>query len=464
MMFRLTRWAMLSAVLTCLSVASTRTVWSQEYRGSLQGSITDPTGALIPAAKITIKNKATNVLVSVGTTDRGSYTALNLDAGFYTVTITAPGFKTLIRDNIEVRSGEKYGLDLALQVGTRGEEVVVTTAATGIITDTGSGASVLNQTLATNLPLSGGNVFTLTQLTAGANHGGGSLSHLSERPFDNGGQEGYSINGGAAGGNHNAFLVDGSPNNNNEGLAFVPPPDAVSQVTVITNSYDAEFGKTSGGIVSVSLKQGTNQYHGSANWDFRNNHADAQLYQNFGQKPQVTQWSVGVFTLNGPVVIPHVYNGRNRTFISGSYEHFFDKIANQVNRTVPSISQTQGNFCSGAPGNEGIGTTIYDPLTGTPTARLPFGANTNGGCPQGQTGTNLLVAAPDRIDPMIKNVLANYITPNVVNPSTGILCTNSRVSGCNTNNTVPAGRGDHYHAVTLRVDHNLSDKERFFGS
>jgi hypothetical protein len=448
--------AMLTLPLSTMAVLATGTVWAQEYRGSIQGEVRDVTGALVPDARITIRNKATNAERVVGSTERGAYTALNLDAGFYTITIESSGFKTLVRDNVEVRAGEKQGLDFGLEIGQLTERVVVTTAVSGLITDTGSGSTVLNENLSSTLPLTGGNIFALTQTTAGANHGGGAQSHTSERPFDNGGQEGYSINGGAAGGNNNQFLIDGAPNNNNEGLAFVPPQDAVSQVNVITNSYDAEFGKTGGGTVSVSLKSGANAYHGSGNWDFRNNHADARSWGTGSSAVQVTQWSVGTFTLNGPVIIPKVYNGRSRTFASGSYQHFFDKISNTNSRAIPSVSQAVGNFCADAPGNMGIGTIIYDPTSGTPTNRTPFG-----GCAAGVVGSNLQ-AYPGRIEPIAAKVAAAMPMANFY--ANGVLCTNSKASGCGNNYVVPAGRGDHYYSYTFRIDHNISDREKFFGS
>lgn len=435
---------LLSFTLICVLGAG-----AQEYRGSISGTVTDPTGAAVPGAKVTAKNNATNAQLTVGTSGQGTYTIPDLDPGAYTVTVTVTGFKTLVRNNIEIRAGVPLGLDLALEVGDISQTVTVTSESPLLTTDTGSSSQVLNTDLVGSLPLLGSNVFSLINTTSGNSHVSAFPDHLSERPFDNGGMDGYSMNGGPAGGNNNSYLIDGAPNNNNMGLGFVPPPDAVSEINVMTNAYDAEYGRTGGAITSVALKTGTNAYHGVAYWNVRNNHLSANLWQNSGKPSQVTQWSEPGFQVGGPVRIPGVYNGMDRTFFSVTFEHFFDKVPSSQNRTYPSPSELAGNFCSGAAGNAGIGTVIYDP---TANPRTAFG-----GCPAGQTGS---VIPASRIDPMMSALLKNLPAANSANAA----CSNPRSKGCSTNFQIPNGHGDNYHALTVRIDQNLSSTEKLFAS
>jgi hypothetical protein len=348
------------------------------------------------------------------------------------------------------------GLDLELTVGAQSQEVTVT-AAPVLITDSGSQDTVLNQEMATQLPLSGNNIFLLATTVPGQTNG--ISGPLSNRPFDNGGEDSFSFNGAPGGNNNNAYLIDGMPDNNTEGMGFVPAPDAVSEVNIMTNQYDAESGRTAGGTVSVALKSGTNQYHGDAYWDLRTNHLNGNLFQNnrVGQKSQVTQWSVPGFQIGGPVQIPGVYNGRNKMFFSVSYEHFFDKVAESVSRTYPSISQMAGNFCSGAPGNQGQGRVIYDPTTTITDPTNPaYGTRTAfGGCPSGETGS---IIPANRIDPLATALFKQLPGPNVPG------CTNQYLSGCGTNYQSGKGQGDHYYSTTERVDYTASPTESFFVS
>jgi Carboxypeptidase regulatory-like domain/TonB dependent receptor len=438
MSFQFLKYVTFLVVVVLLGVIRTQ---AQEFRGTLTGTVTDPQAAVVPSAKVELRNNATNAKTSVGTSDRGTYTAPDLDAGTYTVTVSANGFKTLVRNNITVRTGERRGLDFTLELGSASQQIVVSAEAPILITDTGSGGTVLNSDLVGSLPLLGSNVFSLINLTNGNSHVSAFPDHLSERPFDNGGMDGYSINGGPQGGNNNSFLMDGAPNNNNEGLGFVPPPDAVSEVNVMTNVYDAEYGKTGGGITSIALRSGTNAYHGVAYWNVRNNHLNANLYQNHGSS-QVTQWSEPGFVVGGPVRIPHAYDGRDKTFFMVSYEHFFDTVPSSVSNAFPAPANLVGNFC----GNPGV--VIYDPII---NPRTPFG-----GCPAGQTGS---IIPANRIDPVMAKLLGFTPAPNVPGCSGG-----ARIAGCNPNFQSNQGHGDHYHAIVVKIDHNLSSAEKFFAS
>ncbi len=445
---------------------------AQVYRGSLSGRVTDPTGAVIPGAKVAIKNNATNIVTAVGTSAQGEYTAPNLLPGTYTVTATASGFQTLVQNNIIINTGVPFDLDLKLTVGSQSQEVSVSTTPL-LVTDSASQTTILNQQLTTTLPLSGDNIYLLARTVSGTI--GGDIGALANRPFDNGGEDSFSFNGAPGGAGNNAYLIDGMPNNNNEGMGFVPAPDSVSEVSVMTNQYDAEYGRTGGGTVSLALKGGSNQYHGDAYWDLRNNHFDGNLFQTnlVGQKSAVTQWSVPGFQIGGPVRIPGLYNGHDKTFFSVSYQHFYDSIPQNSSRTVPSASQAVGNFCPGAPGNMGFGTMIFDPTqTNTDPTSPNYGTRPEinpGGCAALGEATNPnspgSVIPDNRIDPLSKSLLAQIAAPNVPNsgPGGGV-CTNSLAPGCSSNYASAYKRGDHYYSATVRVDQTLSPSESFFAS
>ncbi len=416
---------------------------AQEFRGTISGTVTDPQSAIIPAAKIEVKNNDTSAVNTVNTSDKGNYSLPGVNPGTYTVTASAKGFKTAIRNNVEIRVGEHLDVDFKLEIGATSDTITVTTEAPMLESTASTSGTTLNQDLVADLPSLGSNPFSLIMLTNGNSHISAFPDHLSERPFDNGGMDGYSINGGPAGGNNNSYLIDGAPNNNNEGLGFVPPPDAVGEVKVMTNAYDAEFGKTGGGITSVSLKSGANALHASANWNIRNNHLNANLTQNnaAGNGVAAYHWSEPTATASGPVYLPHLYDGRNKTFFSYSFEYLFDDFPNPSSRSYPNALERTGNF-SQTIGANGSPITIYDPLTTSASGiRTAF----SGG-----------VLPASRIDPVMLKMLALLPLPNVAN------C-NIR-KGCGANFVASPKRGDHYHADTVKIDQNISEKERFFAS
>lgn len=355
----------LPGLLVSLSLLMCIGAGAQEYRGTLTGVVRDASGAVIPSAQVTVINVATNTKLNVATSTQGVYTVPNLAPGVYSVTVSKTGFKTLVRSNIQINTGQTLGLNLTLEVGAVTQQVTVTAQAPLLNTETGSGGTVLNSQIVSTMPIHGSNTFNLMALTPGANNGGAGAIMYASRPFDNGGEDGYSVNGGPRGGNNNSYLINGVPDNNNEGMGYAPPAEAVSQVNVMTNTYDAEYGRTGGGITSIALKNGGNAIHGEAYVHVQNSYFNAQLSQNRGQKVQLTQWFEPGFQLSGPVYIPGLYNGRDKTFFSVGYEYFWDRIPSSISETVPSLAQRVGNFCSGAPGNNGIGTVIYDPLSTT---------------------------------------------------------------------------------------------------
>src|SRR6266516_3679788 len=298
--------------------------FGQESRATISGTITDPQGALVPGAKIAVKNLATNVVSTVESNERGFYTVPPVNPGEYSVTVSATGFKTTVQKNVELRVADRMGLDFTLELGGTSETVLVMSEAPLLETQSSSQGTVLNKELVQAVPTRGRNVFDLVQMTAGVM--GRVQSTFGLRPFDNG-ENGVRINGGQS--STNEVLLDGAPNTQRESTApsnvsIVPPPEAVGEVKIQTNLYDAEYGRTGGGVMSVSLRSGTNQYHGVVWWYVRNDILNANTFESHaagGTQPSYRLHEPGLF-FAGPVRIPKIYNGRDKTFFMYTLDIF----------------------------------------------------------------------------------------------------------------------------------------------
>ena len=222
---------------------------------------------------------------------------------------------------------------------------------------------IIDNLRVTELPLNARNPFMLSYLSPGITYNGPAIY---QRPFDNGAIADWSINGGQN--RNNEFLLDGAPNNSIQGgnnIAYVPPVDAVQEFKIVTNSYDAQYGRTAGGVINVSLKSGTNNLHGSIYEFARRKAFDSNEYLfklNNREKPNHKLDQYG-FQIDGPVRIPGMYDGRNKTFFMFNYEGYKELTPNPVTFTVPDAAQLSGDF-SNLRDAQGRLITIYDPNTG----------------------------------------------------------------------------------------------------
>src|SRR4030095_11218981 len=246
---------MIGVLLALLCAAS---VSAQDFRGGITGRITDASGGRMPGVTVTATHVATNVTSTTTTNGEGDYAILFLNPGTYTIDAELSGFKKAVRQNLEVRVGEKLGVDLSMSVGTMSETVSVSAESPILTTTSGSTGQTVGEQMISMIPLSDGNPFALARLAPGITYNG---DLKFSRPFDNGGTSGI-VTGGAQGGNE--FSLDGSPNMaNGRRVAFVPPAGAVQEFKVETASFDAASGHTSGATVNVTLKSGTNNLNGS---------------------------------------------------------------------------------------------------------------------------------------------------------------------------------------------------------
>jgi Carboxypeptidase regulatory-like domain len=233
----------------------------QEFRATITGRVLDPNKAAVAGATVTLRNPRTNEAVSAPTNADGVYNIPFLQPGSYNITVEAAGFKKYVRDNQELQVGQTASIDVALEIGAASETVTITGDAPLLEETKADRGNVIENRRIVELPLNARNPFMLSTLTPGITYNGPAIY---QRPFDNGAIADWSINGGIN--RSNEFLLDGAPNNSIQGgnnIAYVPPVDAVGEFKIITNSYDAQYGRTAGGVVNVQIKSGGNQYHGS---------------------------------------------------------------------------------------------------------------------------------------------------------------------------------------------------------
>lgn len=437
------------AAITLAGVFLPRVAPGQEFRATVTGTVADSSGAKIPNAKVDVKNLATGVTVSTVTTGEGTYTTPFLDPGRYAITTTVSGFKTETKTNIELNVSDKQQIDFTLQVGGVSEQITVEASGQQLESANADLGQTIGATATAELPLLGRNPFQLTTLASGVQHTS-QLASRSDRPFDNGGMDNYNINGSRA--QTNEFLLDGTPNTASEGfqspnnLTFAPPPDAVSESKVQTSTYDSQYGRTGGGTVNVGLKSGTNRFHANLYDYWRNTVLNANTFDGnaSGQGKVPFHWNEPGVEVEGPLYIPKLYDGRNRTFFMYNWEDIRDSVPFGQIYTVATAAERNGDF-SGLLNANGQRVTIYDPLSTTATtvngvttySRTPFAGN---------------VIPQNRINSVARNMLTYLPLPNV--PGNGF--------GQN-NFSIPTNtRSDKYDIHSFRFDHAFNDQNKFF--
>lgn len=321
----------MSKLLSLVLLASA--VFAQETRGSLTGRITDQTSAVMPAVKVAVVHATTGVKTQTSTNNDGVYQLPFLLPGSYRLTAEAQGFKTQVRDKIEVRINDRLELNLQMEVGAVGDRVEVVAETPLLQTATASMGQVVDRRRIAELPLLHGNPMAVLELTPGiAQARTSDLGLWGGRVFDNGWTTSFAIDG--AGSNTHEVTLDGASNTTRLGgagggrntVAYTPPADMVEEFKVQTASFDASVGYTSGAVINMSVRSGTRDLHGTAYYFKVLPELNAnQWFANRAGQPKVdfsyNRWG-GSNT--GPVKIPKLYNGRERTFYSYGYEGHHD--------------------------------------------------------------------------------------------------------------------------------------------
>lgn len=361
--------------------------FGQRYLGGIQGEVSDPEGAKIPRAVVTAEEASTHFRVSVKANDSGTYSFAQLNPGTYTITSSAPSFGTEIRTNVLITAGEFQVVNFTLKAGTTTETVEVVAESNSLI-DTGTPnlATTLNTQEVTDLPNNGRDPYVMATLAVGVtNNGSGGYfqgkSSNYTNPFS-----GVAVQIGSNGNSgHNRLLLNGIPNDPPERLSgntyagFTPSPEAVQEVKVQTTFFDAQIGHGNGTVTNVVVKNGTNQLHGAAYYVFQNTYLNANTYervpnQNGALNPASPtprandQLSQTGFVVGGPVMLPKLYDGRNKTFFMLSFERYANHTGGNYSTRLPTQAERNGDFsalCS-AFNSAGLctsGIQIYDPLS-----------------------------------------------------------------------------------------------------
>jgi hypothetical protein len=327
-----------------LLLTSTVCVLAQTTNGSIQGTVTDPSGAAIVGASVTSRNMDTGLTVATATTGAGLYSLPNLPPGRYSVTVQGPNLKKYSREGVTVQTGATVGLDIPMQMGGVSESVTVAADATQLETATSDIGATVQSSLTQNLPLEvNGTVRNPVQFISLVP---GFVGSVGNNPGDNTTDD-FKVNGGQEGGTD--ILVDGvsislvSPNTQmNKGVST----EGVQEFKVLQSNFSPEYGESGDGIVSLTLKSGTNDWHGSIYDYLRNRVLDANSWANNSQgleKSINTQNDFGA-TAGGPVRIPYLYNGHDKTFFFFDYEGFRFRTGGTSPISVPPAAFQKGDF------------------------------------------------------------------------------------------------------------------------
>lgn len=373
-----------------LSVAS---AVAQTTNATIVGDVTDPQGGAIAGATINVKSIATGVSREVLSSEVGTYRVFPLNPGAYTVTATSPGFKTKVQENVVLEIASNVKVDFQLEVGAVSETVEVKANAVVLQTQDASIGGTVTSTVLEKMPVNGRNYTRLILMMPGTSDQGGSQSNGT---FS--GTQMISVNGQRR--QDNNFTVDGVDNNfmmmNSPGGS--PPMDAIQEFRVLNNT-SAEFGRSAGANVNIAVKSGTHDLHGSAYEYLRNDKFDANDFfanrQGTGKVP-FRQNQYG-FTLGGPVIIPKLYNGHNKTFWFASWEGYRRRRGGTNIMTTPIQDQRNGDFSQQS-------RAIYDPFSSTVLPdgslnRSPFAGNripANRINPGIKTAIDLLMPLPNQ--------------------------------------------------------------------
>jgi hypothetical protein len=454
---------------------------AQVDSGAILGNVTDTSGAQVRGAQVTVTNEGTNATLSSTTGNDGEYKFTPLPIGQYTVTVTFQGFSTVTQKHVTVNVGADVVANFALKPGAVNETIEVASTVPVLETQDASVGQVVDGRSVNNLPLNGRNFTFLAQLAAGVN-----TPQADTR--GNAASGAFSANGNRP--SQNNYLLDGIDNNsdtvdflNGTNFVVLPPLDAVEEFKVQTSDFSAEFGRSGAAVVNASIKSGTNSFHGAA-WEFfRNDKLDAaDFFENAGGVPkgELRQNQFG-FTAGGPVVIPHLFNGRNKVFFFGDYEGLRRVQGTILTGSVPTDAERASGYtnfqdlitgqASSAPRADDLGRLIpvgtvldpattravtagnVDPVSGLTATTTGFVRDPFGTCAASTTtftlaGCGLNMIPGGRLDPNAIKLLNLYPSP-----TNGSLFSNFANS--------PA-LFEHRNSFDTRLDINFNEKNQLF--
>lgn len=432
--------------LTCLLVAlcfAVPPVRAQTFTGTFLGTVVDSSGAVIAGAKISVRDIATNLERSTASNDQGFYELPLLPPGTYQLQAEMQGFKRVNRANLKLDTGQRMEIPVMLTPGEVREVVEVTAEAPLLQTTDSSVGQVIDNKKVVDLPLSNRNLLQLNNLVAGVYDFGAGVAPATTGSVALGR---WSANGGQT--NTNEFMLDGATAilANMNAASIIPTIDAIEEFKIHTNAMSAEFGRTGGAVINATYKSGTNNLHGTVYDFWKNRVLNANTWQNNrnGQPKDFNNVHTFGYSVGGPVIVPKLYDGRNRTFFFTNYEGYRDVIPTRTLLTIPTEAERNGDFSNRRDRNGNL-IQIYDPLTTTAVpgqanryTRQPFPGN---------------VIPANRIDPVAKALAAYYPKPNI-QPADPFTNTQNYLSASSARNR--------QNTWSVKVDRNIGDTQRLF--
>ncbi len=437
---RIVRWLV---TMVFLSVLITLPLMAQTPTGVILGSVQDSSGAAVPGATVRAVEISTSVVRTTVSSGLGYFEILFLPPGNYRLEAEKAGFEKFVRTDIKLDVAMKLEIDCTLQTGSVRQTVTVSSQSPLLETTSSStGQDVVNKQLA-DLPSSNRNLMqvanALPSVVAVA---------ATAAPADSGsvGFGNWVASGGIS--NTNEFMLDGATAimANMNGLSIIPTLDALQEFKIQTSGLPAEFGRTGGAVLNAVYKSGSNTPHGELYDYAKNSILNANTWANNTAGLKTTFSNVQTFggTLGGPIELPKIYDGRDRTFFFFNFEGYRDVLPAQILTTVPTAMQAEGNF-SQTYNSSGAETIIYDPTTAalvagstTQYARQPFSGN---------------IIPTNRLNTVAMNLIKYYASPNYTPSNTYTNANNYLVN--------PAGY-DRQNEWALKIDHNLSANTRIF--
>ncbi len=423
----MTKRVVLSGIFLAVCMAFTNGAFAQSDRGTITGTVTDSTGAVVPNTPVQIKNTVTGVAYDGATSTTGNYTISQLPAGAYEISVAASGFKKYTRSGLTLEVAQVLRVDVPLEVGASNESVTVNAEATLLNTETGDVRHDVKTETLDELPLLG---IGASQAGSGGIRNPNAMVNLIPGTYYIANAE-VRING--APDNTQSFRIEGqdASNTGTPGVASQTQPsvDAIQEIAIQTSNYAAEYGQAGGGIFNLTMKSGGNQFHGSGYEYFINEDLNANNNFATATRPRNRRNDYG-FTVGGPVWIPKVYNGHDKTFFFFNFEQFREALGIIQTETLPTAAYRAGNFATAIPtGAAPIGTDpagnpilqgeIFDPATSITAPngtvyRAPFANNTipvSRFDPVAVNIQNLIPAAP--LAGVVNNFLPNIPTTRV---------------------------------------------------
>jgi len=444
-------WTGILLAILCMALPSG--LLAQQYLASISGTATDSTGAVIPSAAVSAENTDTHFKTTAVTNQAGSYVLPFLTPGTYAVTVTAKGFRSAQKTDIVLHASDKAIVDLRLDVGTETQSIQITADLQALDTGSASLGQVLDKSEIVNLPNIGRNPFVEAALSAGTYSGNfvtGSSSQYNQ-PYS--GTASQMQIGGI--GNAHRLELNGMPDDAPERLSavtymdFAPSPESVQEVNTQTLLVDAQYGHSDGAVINTIIKTGQNDLHGAAYYVLRNTDMDANTSQRKRSSttkgtPSTDRWQQPGFVLDGPIYIPKLYNGRDKSFFTVAYERIQNNLPNPYTGWMPTDAMRKGDFselCS-VFNTSGLCTTgiqLYKPtsaIDGTSNRTAYFANNDISGS----------------LDPVAKALVKFFPEPNVTTGGTDY----NYISSDDT-------AKDHYYSFITRLDHKLTPSQTLTG-